>query len=93
MRKFLCMLALMGFVAAVGAEDVKLKIEGMVCEVGCVGKVDSALSKIKGVEKKEVTLGEAMVSFDAKKTSQKDIVKAIEKAGFTVAKKNDKDKS
>ena len=90
MRKFLCMLALVGFVAAVNAEDVKLKIEGMVCEVGCVGKVNSALSKVKGVDKKEVTVGEAIVSFDAKKTSKKDIVKAIEKAGFTVAKNDSK---
>lgn len=87
MKKFALIIALFGFVAAVSADDLNLKIEGMVCESGCVKKVNDALTKVKGVSDKKVELGSAQISYDAKKTSPKQIMAAIEKAGFTIAKK------
>ncbi len=86
MRKLLALLVLVGSVALTQAEEVKLKVEGMVCEEGCVKSVDKALGKLPGVTKKEVKIGTADVTFDASKTSKKDIIAAIEKAGYTVAK-------
>lgn len=87
MKKLALLVALFGFVAAVGADDLEVKIEGMVCEQGCVKKVNDALTNVKGVNDKKVELGAAKVSYDARKTSPKQIMAAIEKAGFTVAKK------
>ena len=87
MKKLTCLLALFGLVAFAGADEINLKIEGMSCEVGCVKKVNNVLSKNSGVTAKKVELGKAKITFDAKKTSKSAIVKAIEKAGFTVAKK------
>jgi copper chaperone CopZ len=84
MRKFACLLATVALAAVANADDVKLKIEGMHCPAGCVTAVDKALTKVKGVTDKKVELGSAQVSYDASKTSKKDIVAAIEKAGFKV---------
>ena len=86
MRKFACLLAFVGCVAAAQAEQLTLKIGGMICEQGCVKSVDGALGKVAGVTKREVKLGEAKVTFDAAKTKKADLIAAIEKAGYTVAK-------
>lgn len=86
MRKFACLLAFVGCVAAAQAEQLTLKIGGMICEQGCVKSVDGALGKIAGVTKREVKIGEAKITFDAVKTKKADLVAAIEKAGYTVAK-------
>lgn len=87
MRKLLCVLAVMGMASFGYAEEVKLKIKGMVCEFGCVTKVNKALTKVKGVKSKKVEVGKATVKFDEKSTTRAEIVKAIEAAGFKVAKK------
>lgn len=86
MRKMACLLALVGSVAAAQAEQLTLKISGMICEQGCVKSVDVALAKVSGVSKREVKIGEAKVTFDAAKTKKSDIIAAIEKAGYMVAK-------
>ena len=86
MRKFACLLAFVGGVAAAQAEQLTLKIGGMICEQGCVKSVDGALGKVAGVTKREVKLGEATVTFDATKAKKTDLIAAIEKAGYTVTK-------
>jgi copper chaperone CopZ len=86
MRTLLALALVIGFGAWAGADEVSLKIEGMSCPSGCVKRVETALSKVKGVTDKKVELGKATVTYDASKTSKKDIVKAIEKSGYTVAK-------
>jgi len=84
MRKLICASVVLAFAAALQAEELKLNIEGMICEVGCVNKVRDSLTKIKGVTDKKVELGKATVEYDAKKTNKETIVAAIEKAGFKV---------
>ena len=84
MRKLICASVVLAFAAIVQAEELKLNIEGMTCEVGCVKKVRDTLTKVKGVTDKKVELGKATVDFDAKKTSKATIVAAIENAGFKV---------
>ena len=89
MRKLIVALITFGFVLVASAESVDLKIDGMVCSKGCVSKVNKALTKVKGVNKEgsKIELGKAKINFDEAKTSRADIVKAIEKAGFTVVSK------
>ena len=84
MRKLIFTVALLAFAAFSQAEELKLNIDGMTCEVGCVKKVKDTLTKVKGVTDKNVELGKATVNYDAKKTSKETIVAAIEKAGFKV---------
>lgn len=84
MRKLICASVVLAFAAIAHAEELKLKIDGMTCEVGCVKKVRDTLTKVKGVTDKKVELGKATVNYDAKKTSKNAIVAAIEKAGFKV---------
>jgi copper chaperone CopZ len=87
MRKLLCLAVLFGFgLFAQAAEQVELKIKGMVCEGGCVTRVDRALSRVDGVTERKVEIGKAKVKFDASRTNRKALVKAIEKAGFKVEK-------
>jgi copper chaperone CopZ len=87
MRKLICLAVTMGFAVLAQADEITLKVEGMQCPSGCVKNVETALSGVKGVTDKKVELGSAKVTFDASKTSKDAIVKAIEKAGYTVAKK------
>ena len=56
----------------------------MTCPAGCVQAVKDAVSSVKGATPKKVEVGAAVVSYDAKKASQKEIIAAITKAGFTV---------
>ena len=84
MRKLICASVVLAFAAVAQAEQLKLNIEGMTCEVGCVKKVRDTLTKVKGVTDKKVELGKATVNYDEKKTSKETIVAAIEKAGFKV---------
>lgn len=86
MRKLACLFAFVGCVVAARAEQLTLKIGGMICEQGCVKTVDNALAKIPGVSKREVKLGVATVTFDAAKAKRTDLIAAIEKAGYTVTK-------
>jgi periplasmic mercuric ion binding protein len=84
MRNLICASVVLAFAAVAQAEELKLNIEGMTCEVGCVKKVRDTLTKVKGVTEKKVELGKATVNYDEKKTDRKTIVAAIEKAGFKV---------
>lgn len=86
MRKLICLALLAGFSTLAWADEITLRIEGMSCPQGCVKRVETALSKVKGVTDKKVEVGSAKVTYDAKKASKADLVKAIENTGFTVAK-------
>jgi len=59
---------------------LELKITGMTCEVGCANGIESSVYKIKGVKKSKVNFDAqtATIIFDKNKTSQEEIIKAIE---------------
>jgi copper chaperone CopZ len=82
----MCLALIAGFTTLAWADEITLKIEGMSCPQGCVKRVETALSKVKGVTDKKVEVGSAKITYNAKKTSKADLVKAIEKTGFTVVK-------
>ncbi len=88
MRKLIVALVLFGSLAVASAETLKLEIKGMVCEEGCVTAVKNGLTKVNGVDMKKsrVEIGKAVVEFDAKLAKKKDIIKAVEKAGYEVVK-------
>ena len=86
MRKLMCLALIAGFTTLAWADEITLKIEGMSCPQGCVKRVETALSKVKGVTDKKVEVGSAKITYNAKKASKADLVKAIEKTGFTVVK-------
>jgi copper chaperone CopZ len=55
--------------------------------------VQSALSKVAGVEKAEVDLpNKAVVKYDPKKTSHKQLIEAVKKAGYTATVKKEEEK-
>ncbi len=58
------------------------KIEGMSCQ-HCVKAVEVELNEI-GVEPIKVEIGSAKVKFEESKFSDKDIIAAVEEAGFKV---------
>ncbi len=62
-----------------------MKVDGMKGD-DCVNKVKAALAGIEGVEKCDVSLEEsrATVVFDKSKTEDKQIIAAVEKAGYQV---------
>jgi len=74
--------------AAVAGEGAALKtatlnVEGMTC-AGCVLGVRTALQRLDGVEKAEVSNEEerAVVSYDPARVTFEDMARAIEKVGF-----------
>ena len=58
------------------------KIEGMSCQ-HCVKAVEVELREI-GVEPVEVEIGSVKVNFEDSKFTDKDIIAAVEEAGFKV---------
>jgi copper chaperone CopZ len=58
------------------------KIEGMNCQ-HCVKSVEVELSEI-GVEPIDIEIGSAKVKFDETKFSDKDIINAVDEAGFKI---------
>ena len=88
MKKIIALFAMAAAVVGVQAAEINLKVAGMVCEVGCVGKVKQGLTKVEGVDIKGTKfalgkqLGEVKVSFCDKTTSKKKILNAIKKAGY-----------
>lgn len=60
-----------------------LSVSGMGCS-GCANSVESALTKLDGVESVVVNLGEgtATVSFDESRVQPSDLEQAIEDAGY-----------
>jgi len=63
---------------------VTLKIQGMSCQ-HCVNRVQKALEAVPGVTSAEVTIGKAIVIFDAAKVTQDIIQQAIKDAGYSLA--------
>lgn len=75
---------LLGSPAAIAAEQtVKLDVQGMTC-ASCPYQVKSALKKVEGVTKIEVTLAnnQAVVTFDDEKADIAALTKATSDAGF-----------
>ena len=84
MRKLSILLATLALAAAAHAEQITFKVEGMVCEQGCVKAVKDSLTQTKGVKDAKVEIGKAEINYDAKQTTKKDLITAIEKAGYKV---------
>jgi mercuric transport protein len=63
--------------------QVKLSVRGMTCS-GCAGGVKTALEKVPGVTRADVSLekNEASVTYRKDKTTPEELVKAVESAGF-----------
>ena len=64
-------------------KTVTLKITGMTCG-GCANHVSMALSKVDGIISEDISYpgDKNTITYDQKKTSEKDIIAAIEKTGY-----------
>ncbi|MHA1398235.1 MAG: cation transporter, partial [Candidatus Heimdallarchaeaceae archaeon] len=64
-------------------ETKKINIEGMTC-ASCVARVEKALTSLEGVNSASVNLvaHNAQLIYDPHKVNEKDIYKAVEKAGY-----------
>jgi copper chaperone CopZ len=60
---------------------LSIDIDGMSCD-GCVASVTKVLGRLPGAHVERVAVGSARVAV-ADGTSDQDVVRAIEKAGFT----------
>lgn len=60
----------------------KFNISGMSCH-HCVMAVNKELEKLQ-ISEKKVEIGSAEITFDETKVAEKDIVSAIEEAGYKV---------
>lgn len=60
-----------------------LAIEGMSCQ-HCVMRVKKAVDQLPGVSQADVAIGTAHISYDEAKIKEKEIVEAVEKAGYKV---------
>ena len=69
-------------------QKTKLKISGMSCQ-HCVKTVKDALTALEGVQRAKVNLrkGEAIVHFDADRTTTLNLTEAITEAGFEAVEK------
>ncbi len=72
--------------AALNVQKVKLDVQGMTCS-GCALGVEMALKKVPGVKKAEVDFDRnaAEVEIDPSVASVDELVKAVEKSGFSAA--------
>jgi Cu+-exporting ATPase len=77
---------------AFGEKKIVLKINGMESQ-HCVGIIESTLRKIKGVKDFKVNLAtrKATVFVDSKKINEKDLIEAIDKAGYKAEKTETQD--
>ena len=62
--------------------ELPMAIEGMHCG-GCVNRVTLALKKVDGIDVRSVEVGSAVVAFDPAKTSQDEVLAAVNKIGFS----------
>lgn len=91
MKKIIVLFAVAAMAAGVQAAEIALKVDGMTCEIACVGKVKQGLANVKGVDIKgtKFALGKKLsvvkVSFCDKTTTRNKIMDAIKKAGYKVA--------
>jgi Cu+-exporting ATPase len=68
------------------AKQTSLQITGMTCAT-CAGTVEKKLSQLRGVSKASVNLAseKATVEYDPSQATDKDLVRAVEDAGYGVA--------
>jgi copper chaperone len=64
--------------------ETTISIEGMSCQ-HCVMKVKKAIEGLKGINKSDVVVGQAKVTFDEALIQKKAIEDAIVKAGYKIA--------
>ena len=64
-------------------EIYTLKVEGMMCE-HCKGRVEKALSEIKGVEKVTVSLNDKTATAEGKNIDKNQLIELIENQGYKV---------
>ena len=66
-------------------KEIKLKIEGMHC-TGCSNRLEKVLNNVDGVESAKVSLEEkkADIKYDETQISEKELIEAVEDAGFKV---------
>ena len=85
MKKLFTILVLAAVAAPIWAatQTVTLSVPGMTC-AACPITVKTALSKVEGVSKADVTFEkrEAVVTFDDAKTNVQKLTKATEDAGY-----------
>lgn len=62
-------------------EDLTLQIDGMSCD-HCVARVQKALSKLDGVNVRNVEVGSAEMSYDPSRVSPDRILEAVDAIGF-----------
>jgi len=76
-------ISLVSFAGTKDQKTVKINVKGMTCGA-CVNKVQTALNKVEGVEnaKVELTENRATIVYNAKKTNEKALYKAINATGF-----------
>jgi len=65
-------------------KNEELKITGMSCS-HCVMSLRKELSRVQGLEIKDVRIGAALVAYDESKVSNAQLRAAVEEAGFTMA--------
>ncbi|PJA97360.1 MAG: copper resistance protein CopZ [Ignavibacteriales bacterium CG_4_9_14_3_um_filter_34_10] len=63
-------------------ETKKYKISGMSCQ-HCVMAINKELQKLQ-IEDKKTEIGSAEITFDEQKLTEKEIISAIEEAGYKV---------
>ena len=68
-------------------KKVELKIKGMHCK-SCVMLVSDALTDVKGVKSADVSLehNKAVISYDEKLATEKQLINTIEAEGYKVLK-------
>lgn len=64
-------------------KEIKLNIEGMHC-TGCSTRLEKVLNNVDGVEDAKVSLEEkkADIKYDETQVSEKELIEAVEDAGF-----------
>jgi copper chaperone len=63
--------------------EITVTIEGMSCQ-HCVMRVKKAIDALPGVNKSDVIIGRAVVSFDESKVNREQIIASVEKAGYKI---------
>ncbi len=68
------------------AKQTRLQITGMTCAT-CAGAVEESLSRVGGVSRAQVNLAseKATVEYDPSQATDKDLIRAVEDAGYGVA--------
>lgn len=63
--------------------DKTLSIEGMNCH-HCVMTLEKSFKMLEGMERVEVSVGEAVLGYDSARVTESDINEAVVRAGFKV---------